>query len=219
MDRLEAALAWARHIEPAALVDSIREIGFECTRCGRCCTGTETDPHTATVFPDEIRAIRERTDQSWDGIARPMPFGVREDRGETFEWALQTDADGTCTFLQADASHTRCSVYDSRPLLCRTYPFSLALPGTGIAESAAVASAGRVRASECPGLGADISRERALAIAETLVERAEREIEETLALREHYRPQPDAAGVVVHDSEGPKRADGRPLGRSEGDKD
>ncbi|MDZ7849297.1 MAG: YkgJ family cysteine cluster protein [Halodesulfurarchaeum sp.] len=216
MDRLEAALTWARSINPEAIAADLQEIGFECTRCGQCCRGTEDEPHTATVFPDEIREIHEATDHSWDEIARPMPFGLDEDGGETFEWALQTDADRQCTFLETVDGHTSCSIYDSRPLLCRTYPFSLALPGTGIAESAAVESAGRVRASECPGLGAEMSQERALALANTLRERAIREIQETIALREHYAPQAEADSIVVHDSEGPKRPDGRPFDESPG---
>ncbi|MFB6085369.1 MAG: YkgJ family cysteine cluster protein [Halodesulfurarchaeum sp.] len=219
MDRLEAALEWARSIDPESIATNVREIGFECTRCGQCCRGTADDPHTATVFPEEIREIRESTGRSWEEIARPMPFGVHGDRGETFEWALQTDSDRNCTFLETAEEHTGCSIYASRPLLCQTYPFSLALPGTGISESAAVRSAGRVRASACPGLGKETSHERARAIAETLKERAIREIRETIAVRDNYDPQVTADSIVVHDSEGAKWPDGRPIRRSAGDKD
>lgn len=217
MERLEAALEWAQSIDPREIAEDIQEIGFECTRCGRCCRGTDEDPHTATVFPDEVREIQQETGESWEASARPMPFGVRTGQGETFEWALQTKESGNCTFLETDGAHTRCTIYRTRPLLCRTYPFSLALPGTGIPESAAVEAAGRVRASECPGLGAEMSHERAAAIAETLQERAIREIREAIAVREHYTPLPDTDGVVVHDSEGPKRPDGRPIDTSPGD--
>ncbi|MFP4530589.1 MAG: YkgJ family cysteine cluster protein [Halodesulfurarchaeum sp.] len=218
MDRLEAAHEWAQAIDPEAIAADVREIGFECTRCGRCCRGTGTDPHTATVFPDEIRAIQSTTGRAWDEIARPMPFGVREGRGETFEWALQIDDGGDCTFLETADTQTRCAIYDERPRLCRTYPFSLGLPGTGESRANAVAIAGRVRASECPGLGAEISRKRSLAIAKTLKERAVRELEEILALREQYEPHSAADGIVVHDSEGAKDPHGTPLGPSSGDR-
>lgn len=198
-------------MDPESIAPQIREIGFECTRCGRCCRGTATDPHTATVFPEEIRAIQSQTDRAWEAVARPMPYGLTEGDGETFEWALQTDPDGTCTFLDEEDAGTTCEIYDTRPLLCRTYPFSLSLPGTGITEDAAVTAAGRVRASECPGLGADMTRHRALAIAETVIERAKTELRETIALRDSFTPRPTESGTIVHDSEGAKRPDGRPL--------
>ncbi|MFB6110309.1 MAG: YkgJ family cysteine cluster protein [Halodesulfurarchaeum sp.] len=212
MERLEAALDWARSIDPESIAEDLRAIGFACTRCGRCCSGTAAEPHTATVFPGEIREIREETGRDWSEIARPMPYGIRNGTGETFEWALQSD-DGDCVFLDDDGEETRCAIYGSRPLLCRTYPFRLALPGTGTAGDTAVAAEGRVRASECPGLGRPLSHERAIAIAETLRIRAVRELRETIALREHYVPHPDRNGIVVHDSEGAKRPDGTAIER------
>lgn len=212
MKRLEASLDWARDYPVDRIASAVQEIGFSCTRCGQCCSGAPAEPHAATVFPDEVRSIRDRTDRSWDDIARPMPFGVADGSGETFEWALQTDETGDCVFIEGEESHTRCSIYEDRPLLCRTYPFRLVLPGTGAPESTAVERFGRVEAYESPGLGAETTWEGAVAVAERLKERAIRELEETIALREQYRPRPDASGVVVHDAEGAKRPDGRPIG-------
>ena len=216
MERLAAAQDWVRSIEVESVAAAVEEIGFECTRCGRCCSGTPDEPHTATVFPDEVRSLQERTGDAWEEIARPMPFGIQEGAGETFEWALQTTANGNCRFLN-DGERTRCTVYGDRPLLCQTYPFRLALPGTGGQESTAVERVGRVEASPCPGLGASIDERRAQAIAERLVERAVRELEETIALREQYQPRPDREGIVVHDSEGAKRPDGRAIDSSRRD--
>ena len=48
-------------------------------------------------------------------------------------------------------------------------------------------------------------------VAAALKERAVRELEEAIAVRDRHEPRPDADGVVVHDSEGPKRPDGTPL--------
>jgi len=217
MERLEAALDWAKSYDVEQIARSVQAIGFECTRCGRCCQGTEAEPHTATVFPDEVRAIQDSTGRSWSGVARPMPYGISDGGGETFEWALQGGNCGDCTFLESDGDRTRCSIYGDRPLLCQTYPFKLSLPVTGGPDASAVASHGKVVASECPGLGGEMSRKRALAIAETLKERAIRELQETRSLRENYRPRPDLSGVVVHDSEGRKRPDGRPVEAAERD--
>jgi hypothetical protein len=221
---LEEELARARELPVAELADAVERIGFECTRCGACCKAGScedgsTEPHTATVFPDEVRDLREATatdpsfehEYDWRDVARPMPYGLREGpdgpEGETFEWALETDACGDCTFYREADGEGACTVHDSRPLVCRTYPFSVALGGTTQPMGEAVDRAGLVRAHECEGLGRDISREDAEELAAALKRRAVRELEEAIGVRENYR-RADADGVVVHDSEGQKRPDG-----------
>jgi hypothetical protein len=263
-DSLESELERARDLSVPELADAIESIGFDCTRCGACCKGYETDdgrePHTATVFPDEVRRLQaaagdgraggdvdeegdegdgsdggdatgrtddESTDEEpsgaydWRDVARPMPYGLREGpegpEGETFEWALRTDACGDCRFYEereVDGTTTgACAVHEDRPLVCRTYPFSVALAGTSQPLGEAVDEAGLVRAHECEGLGREIDRADALELARALRERAVRELEEAISLRDAYAPATSGPGqVVVHDSEGAKRPDGRPLG-------
>ncbi|MGB9963898.1 YkgJ family cysteine cluster protein [Halobacterium hubeiense] len=211
MEELEVELERARDLEVAELADAIETIGFECTRCGACCKSEDDDPHTATVFPDEVRELEDATERDWREIARPMPYGLDEDgSGETFEWALQTAACGDCTFYEEDEDGTgACTVHDSRPLICETYPFSVALGGTSQPMGEAVDESGMVRAHECEGLGRDISREDAESLAEALKERAVRELEEAVDVRDNYEPaDPEAGETVVHDSEGAKRPDG-----------
>jgi Mn-dependent DtxR family transcriptional regulator len=78
----------------------------------------------------------------------------------------------------------------------------------------AVDSEGMVRAHECEGLGRDISRAEAEELAAALKERAVRELEEAIGVRDNYEPvATDAGEVVVYDSEGPKRPDGTPAGQ------
>jgi len=250
MESLEAELSRARELAVDDLADAIEAMGFECTRCGGCCTGyapdepggapagegshdeddgdchdADREPHTATVFPGEVRevaaAAEERFGESydWRDVARPMPFGLSEtdegeQRGETFEWALATDDCGDCTFYEETGGQGACTVHDARPLICQTYPFSVALDGTSQPMGEAVDESGIVRAHECEGLGRDISREDAEALAAALKERAVRELEEAIGVRDGYDPA--AAGradgdVVVFDSEGPKEADGTPV--------
>ncbi|MCD2198530.1 YkgJ family cysteine cluster protein [Halobacterium sp. KA-4] len=211
MEELEVELERARDLDVSELADAIEAIGFECTRCGACCKSEDDDPHTATVFPDEVRELEDATDRDWREIARPMPYGLDEDgTGETFEWALQTAACGDCTFYEEDEDGTgACTVHDSRPLICETYPFSVALGGTSQPMGEAVDEAGMVRAHECEGLGRDISREDAESLAAALKERAVRDIEEAIAVRDNYEPtNPGPDETVVHDSEGAKRPDG-----------
>ncbi|WP_423999980.1 YkgJ family cysteine cluster protein [Haloarcula salina] len=231
MNSLESELERARDLDESALADAIETIGFECTRCGACCKaesggcGGDTDdrsesaPHTATVFPDEIRQLQAAGDYDFRDVARPMPYGLDDGpdgpEGETFEWALQTDDCGDCTFYaEADDGTGACTVHEDRPLICRTYPFSVALGGTSQPMGEAVDEEGLVRAHECEGLGRDISRDEAAALAAALKERAVRELEEAIGVRDSYRPADPADGeVVVHDSEGAKRPDGTPYER------
>ncbi|WP_435069481.1 YkgJ family cysteine cluster protein [Haloplanus sp. C73] len=218
MESLEAELERAQALDVSDLADAIESIGFECTRCGACCKANEGDegdgdPHTATVFPDEIRELQATTDYDWRDVARPMPYGLSEGddgpEGTTFEWALQTDACGDCTFYEETDGEGKCTVHEDRPLICETYPFSVALGGTSQPMGEAVDEAGMVRAHECEGLGRDISRADAEELADALKERAVRELEEAIGVRDNYEPV-DADGVVVYDSEGPKTPDGRP---------
>jgi len=232
MESLEAELARARDLDEAELADAIQAIGFECTRCGACCTaeapaadasdegdGADED-HTATVFPDEVRRLRAAAEGAadWRDVARPMPYGLEPGpdgpAGETFEWALQTDDCGDCVFYaEGDGdARGRCTVHGDRPLVCRTYPFSVALGGTSQPTGEAVDRSGLVRAHECEGLGRDIDRSAAADLAAALKARAVRDLEEAIAVRDGYEPTAPAEGeVVVHDSEGAKRPDGRPL--------
>lgn len=245
MESLESELRRARELSVAELADAIESIGFECTRCGACCTADEPvasdgadeasgdealsaggrddlEPHTATLFPDEARRLQDpasdafERDYDWRDVARPMPYGLDGDGpeadGETFEWAIQTDSCGDCTFYkEADDGTGACSVHADRPLVCRTYPFSVALGGTSEPMGEAVDREGLVRAHECEGLGRDIDRIEAEELAEALRTRAVRELEEAIELRDRYEPRPDAGGIVVHDSEGQKRPDGTAL--------
>ncbi|MFB6111035.1 MAG: YkgJ family cysteine cluster protein [Halobacteriaceae archaeon] len=210
MDSLEAELEAARSLTVETLADAIEQIGFECTRCGACCRGHGDEAHTATVFPDEVRDLQAATDYDWRDVARPMPYGLSEGTGETFEWALQTDDCGDCTFYEeADDGTGSCSVHPDQPLICQTYPFSVELGGTSQPMGGVVDEEGPVLAHECEGLGRDISREDAEELAAALKRRAIRELEEAIEIRDGYEPiETTSDQPVVHDSEGTKHPDG-----------
>ena len=211
MESLEDDLAEARVIDVDALAETIASIGFECTRCGECCTADGGQAHTATVFPDEVRTLQGATAKDWDEVARPMPFGLDErGEGETFEWALQTNECGDCVFYEETDAMGACTVHDERPLICQTYPFSLAVGEPADAPGEVVEQMGDLQVHECEGVGREIDTNAATALAETLKRRAIVELEEAIAVRDSYEPV-DVEGIVVHDSEGAKRPDGTPL--------
>ncbi|MCE3015876.1 MAG: YkgJ family cysteine cluster protein [Pirellula sp.] len=90
-------------------------LSFECTQCGNCCSG----PGTGFVWVSEaeISAIAARIgmDDDIDGFERKFTrrIGARV--------SLVEYSDGDCIFL--DPKSRNCSVYEARPVQCRTWPF------------------------------------------------------------------------------------------------
>ena len=208
MERLDAALEVACGISIADLARQIQSVGFECTHCGECCKGSPADPHTATVFPHEVRRLQAATGRPWTAVARPMPFGVPY--GETFEWALATDATHGCVFYDTEEPEKGCTVHAERPGICATYPFSLAVDGAGDASGEPVGADSLLRVHACEGVGEPISDTAALRLARRLRERTIVELIEAAALLERYDPRPHGE-LVVFDSEGAKDPQGRRL--------
>lgn len=183
--RLKRSLNEAVRIDESKIADKIMSIGYKCQQCGRCCMGDYGD-NTVSIFPFEIRRISEKTGLKREDIAVPTPSEDRDDAGNihTFEWILKKNRD--CTFLDKGL----CKIYECRPYICRTYPFYLL--------------DGRLRISECEGLGNTISDEDAMKMATLLKERYIAEIRESIALLEKFRGfAPSGKGdICVHDSEG-----------------
>jgi Fe-S-cluster containining protein len=71
----------------------------ECETCGACCINN-TDPKWIEVTSYDARSIP--TDMLQDGDKHP--------------WAMKQDNEGKCIALQSD---NRCSIYNSRPTICR----------------------------------------------------------------------------------------------------
>jgi hypothetical protein len=158
---------------------------FECQQCAKCCRGACGD-NTVTVFPGEVRAIMAATGLGWLEVAEPEEDGDVDRYGNrhAFEWALRKKPGGDCVFLEDG----RCTIYEARPWICRTYPFYLDedLVGHG----------------ECDGLG---KGERPVAMVPELIDRRIRELEESIAMLERLdmdAGRGKAGLIIVHDSEG-----------------
>jgi uncharacterized protein len=161
---------------------------FKCQGCAKCCRGAFGD-NTVTVFPGEIRRLMAATGREWLDIVEPeLEEGDADDYGNlhAFEWALRKKPDGDCMFLEGG----RCTVYESRPCVCRTYPFYL--------------EEGRVGHGDCEGIGCEKGQD-SRATAKEMIFRSVLELEQSLALLEKL--DLEAGGgttklIVVHDSEG-----------------
>ena len=86
---------------------------FECTQCGNCCTG---EAGFVWVSDDEIEALANRLGESdLDEFERLYlrRIGARK--------SLIEFPNGDCVFF--DPKSRSCSVYEQRPLQCRSWPF------------------------------------------------------------------------------------------------
>ena len=85
---------------------------FECTQCGVCCSG---EPGAVWVNSDEVRQlsqVMQMDEQAFrDKFVRKI--GTR--------YSLIEYPDGDCIFL--DPQTRGCTVYEARPIQCRTWPF------------------------------------------------------------------------------------------------
>ncbi|MCH7849560.1 MAG: YkgJ family cysteine cluster protein [Planctomycetes bacterium] len=87
---------------------------FECTQCGNCCSG---DPGFVWATKDEIGRISEflGRDDDWLDRKHLRRVGLR--------YSLTEKANGDCIFLKREKGKSLCSIYEVRPVQCRTWPF------------------------------------------------------------------------------------------------
>jgi hypothetical protein len=90
------------------------DLRFECTECGDCCTN-RGDYAYVYVNREEVRQLAAHFEVSPSAFRRRYTF--RDEDGWT---QLKVD-DKRCIFL--DPGSRRCTVYDARPVQCRTFPF------------------------------------------------------------------------------------------------
>ncbi|MFH0966425.1 MAG: YkgJ family cysteine cluster protein [Methanobacteriota archaeon] len=100
------------------LIDIIKDVGFGCTQCGRCCS-TEQNGHVFLLQQDTEKALN-----LYPETVIPAPFFEICDRNGRFfvsGYALRTKPDGTCIHL----TEGQCRIYQNRFSICRIYPYML----------------------------------------------------------------------------------------------
>jgi len=122
---------------PPAWFDAWFEDGlrFECTGCGRCCTGANG---YVWVSERDVSRLAARFGRSLDDFGRKYLRRI----GDRYA-LLERANDGACVFLEGD----RCGVYEDRPDQCRSFPFW----DRNLASAAAWMRA----AEECEGIRED----------------------------------------------------------------
>jgi len=97
----------------------IREVGFVCDRCGKCCT-SEFNDHIF-LLDDDAQRIIENPGREY---LRPAPyFDLCDNLGRFYVmgYALKTKPNGDCIFYTGGS----CQYYENRPRICKIYPYML----------------------------------------------------------------------------------------------
>ena len=100
-----------------------------CLRCGRCCT-----QFGVCVTSFDVKRISEATGLKPEEFLDLIPDYKERERtepailidGEYSILVLKRQIDDKCFFFSNDG----CSIYKSRPMLCRTYPFRVQSPAS-----------------------------------------------------------------------------------------
>jgi Fe-S-cluster containining protein len=84
---------------------------FECTQCGKCCTGA---PGYVWLNDEEVDALATRVDVSREVFLREY---TRREGGRR---TLIEKPNNDCVFYEKGVG---CTVYEQRPRQCRSWPF------------------------------------------------------------------------------------------------
>ncbi len=97
----------------------IREVGFECDFCGKCCTN-EFNDHVFLLDDDAARI----TEAHGNDFLRPAPyFDFCDNLGRFYVlgYALKNKPNGDCIFYTGRG----CEHYEIRPDICKIFPYML----------------------------------------------------------------------------------------------
>lgn len=142
------------HTDSSKLVSDIQRSGFSCARCGWCCcrnfdikiTDEISRPSNAIfIFPSDIRRIMTNTGLAWDEVAEADIYSCFSDDENiiVIGWILKRNDEETCIFFKKGV----CSIYSSRPMICRCYPFFM--------------GENKVEVMHCRGLGKEADKKNA----------------------------------------------------------
>ena len=95
--------------------DYPKKLRFRCEKCGLCCGDTKDKVRRILLLEIEAERISQKTHKSLNGFAEKLG-GF-----EPYTHMMKKTEDGKCVFLKDNL----CTIYHSRPLICRFYPFEL----------------------------------------------------------------------------------------------
>lgn len=118
-DEIEKEMQCIASFPDEKFIGIIREVGFECDCCGKCCTSGFND-HVFLLDDDAARII----EALGSDFLRPAPsFDFCDNLGRFYVlgYALKNKPNGYCIFYTGSG----CEYYDIRPDICKIFPYML----------------------------------------------------------------------------------------------
>ncbi len=119
IDEIEKEIECIASFPDERFIEIIREVGFECNCCGKCCT-SEFNDHVFLLDDDVARII----EAPGSDFLRPAPyFDFCDNLGRFYVlgYALKNKPGGDCIFYTGG----KCEHYEIRPDICKIYPYML----------------------------------------------------------------------------------------------
>ena len=115
---LEEELRLLDEYDIGELCSVIKDVGFSCTLCGKCCTN-EFNGHVF-LLDDDIERVKSLRP---DAIVPAPYFELCDQHGNFYVsgYSLKSKENGECIFLK----DKRCMIYEDRFSICRIYPYML----------------------------------------------------------------------------------------------
>ncbi len=110
-----------------------RNTRFECQRCARCCGDTSHRGRNLLLTREEVERISSRTRTS------PLSFSSSISKNGQYRYKMKKRG-GKCVFLDGKS----CRIYNTRPIVCKFYPFSMCKNKGDIVFDVS---------EDCPGVG------------------------------------------------------------------
>jgi Fe-S-cluster containining protein len=92
-----------------------KKVRFKCEKCALCCGDTKDRVRRILLLEIEAKRISQKTHKSVDKFAEKL------EGFEPYIYMMKKVENGKCVFLKDDL----CTIYQTRPLICRFYPFEL----------------------------------------------------------------------------------------------
>ena len=90
-------------------------IVFKCNKCGLCCGDTEEKKRHVLLLEQEANVISAET------CLPKEAFTTQIADKDSYSYQMKKNKKGKCFFLKKN----QCRIYESRPIICRFYPFEL----------------------------------------------------------------------------------------------
>ncbi len=95
------------------------KLQFKCQQCGECCR-----KYSGGLTASAQDIMRWRREKRSDILKHVLPFGVNGSLFGGELWIKEGEKLERCPFLRKKGREASCAIHDTKPGVCRKYPFN-----------------------------------------------------------------------------------------------